>query len=82
MNDLVSSSVLLVKSDRDALEHLSSVIGMEETVTDEVIADLKQKDLSLMIDSKAHAALLDITVTPREKARLLSVLLPHAGDWL
>ena len=66
----------------EAREHLSSVLEMEETIPREVVSGLSQKDLTVMMDGRLQNSLLDAAETPREKARLLSVQLPHAGDWL
>ena len=82
MEDLIPTLEVGPGHNADTLEHLSSVLSMEETIPQEVVSTLRQKDISMMIDERLHSSLLDNAVAPREKARLLSVQLPHAGDWL
>ena len=66
----------------DALEHLSEVLGLDQTPSLEALTGQRQKDVSTQIDEKLHTNLLESVPNTREKARLQSVQLPHAGDWL
>ena len=64
------------------LEHLNSVLDMEEEVTMQVLEGYSQKQLSTLVDQTLHRSLLSQAVSTRDKSRLLSVGLPHSGDWL
>ena len=49
---------------------------------EEVVSGMSQRELSQQIESKLHDNLISQAASQREKARLLSIQLPHAGDWL
>ena len=65
-----------------ALEHLSKVLGTDEILTLDSVEGACQKELSLRVDSRLHDTLIDDAESTRDKARLASVGLSHAGDWL
>ena len=65
-----------------ALEHLSKVLEVEDAVSLESVDGISQKELSLRVDDKLYNELIEAAETVRDKARLASVELPHAGDWL
>ena len=71
-----------VVSTLEARELLSVLLDEEEVFSDESVRGLSQKQLSLKIDEKDHEKLLAGAELVRDKARLNSVQLPHAGDWL
>ena len=73
---------LSVISTAEAREHLSRVLNYEEILPEEVVSGLTQKELSLRIDTNDLKNLVEYVASTRDKARLLSVQLPHAGDWL
>ena len=58
------------------------MLQLEAPLTEEVAGTMKQKMLSNMVDKKVYETLLTDCESTREKARLNSVCLPHAGDWL
>ena len=64
------------------LEELSSVLG--EEVKEEDLESVTQKMLGLRIDQNLQRKLQEDVgeAEIRERARLLSLTLPHAGDWL
>ena len=67
----------------DALENLSVKVG--ETVTKEDIELKSQKEISLGIDLYNQDCLLKVfkdSFSLRDQARMSSLTLPHAGDWL
>ena len=71
----------------EAISHLNNVLckdqdGDQEGLTEAIVITLKQRELSIMVDNVIKGSLLDSVETTREKARLHSVALPHAGDWL
>ena len=80
--ELAPSVDISTSQPTDALEHLSSVLDLESTLSLEALAGQRQKDVSAQIDAKLHTNLIDMAQTTHEKARLLSIQLPHAGDWL
>ena len=43
---------------------------------------MSQKQLGVMVDNSVHSNLLSLAESPRDQARLHSVSLPHAGDFL
>ena len=66
-----------------ALENLSVKLG--ELVSMEEVEGKSQKEISLGIDLHNKDCLLDEIKTSsslREQARMASLSLPHAGDWL
>ena len=67
----------------EALCHLNSVLDWEaeEEVTEVVAMGMNQKQLSMLVDGTVHRTLLEATNCTHDKARLMSVGLPHAGDW-
>ena len=58
------------------------IVELEEAMEEETFECLSQGELSLRIEEKLHQDLLNMTTITREKARLQSLQLPHAGDWL
>ena len=60
---------------------LGDTLAMEESL-EEVACGLTQRQLSMKIDEHLHNVLLNSAANTRERARLQSVQLPHAGDWL
>ena len=60
--------------------HLRSVTG--EEVTEEGLQGLRQKDLSYKVDVFNRETLMSGCDSTREKARLGSLSLPHAGNYL
>ena len=65
-----------------SLAALSRVLGDE--TTEEALAGLQQRQLSARVDTRMKEILLEGIGDDeeREKARIGSVALPHAGDWL
>ena len=58
---------------------------MGEDTTEEALEEMTQKDTSFKFDQNNHKLLSNLTRecgSVREVARLASVGLPHAGDWL
>ena len=73
----------LLPMEPDILNNISVSLGMEPS--SEMLNDLTQKQLSSMVDGRNLATLtliLEEDNDPREKARLNSLSLPHAGAWL
>jgi hypothetical protein len=64
----------------DELRSLTDKVGWV-TVND-IDVPITQKKLSEAIDVTKKGRLLESMTTDREKARLLSVMTPHSGDWL
>ena len=60
----------------------NQVLEQEEPLTEESLAGETQKTLSHRINQHHHQWLLNTVDTARDKARLNSLGLPHAGDWL
>ena len=63
-----------------AVSILSLKSGLELVV--ESLADMKQKDLSNLVDKKNLSSLISSAENVPEKAHLNSVGLPKAGTWL
>ena len=65
-----------------ALAALAATLG--EEVTEEELMGMRQKQLSSKVDLHLHRCLLESLgeEDQREKARLMSLTLPHIGDWL
>ena len=82
MQQMIPSLEISPLSSVAALEHFSQTLGLEETVTLDYVDGTSQRELSVRIDAKLHENLHDDAVTNRDRARLGSVALPHAGDWL
>ena len=82
VEQLAPSLDLSVVSTLEAREHMSSILEREEVLPEEVVMCLRQKELNLMIDVKDQEKLFTRAATPRDSARLNSVQLAHAGDWL
>ena len=79
----VAPSLDLHLDSDQALEHLNSVLDLEEgNITEEVAFGMNQKQLSTLIYGTVYRSLLGLADDVREKARLHSVGLPHAGDFL
>ena len=79
----VAPSLDLRLDSNEVLEHLNSVLDLEEgDITEEVAYGMNQKQLSTLIDGTVHRSLLGLADNVRDKARLQSVGLPHAGDFL
>ena len=76
INDLVPSLQLVTAPNADALEHLGNALGLEEDVPEEVVRGRNQRDLSLQIEENFRL-LFEQAATTRERARLMSVKLPH-----
>ena len=73
----------LLPMEPDILNNISVSLGMEPSP--EMLDDLTQKQLSSMVDGRNLATLnliLEDDNDLREKARLNSLSLPHAGAWL
>ena len=64
-----------------ALVHLNGVLQLDELLTEEVLAGETQKSLSQRVNQHHHQWLLESANLAMDKARLLSLGLPHAGDW-
>ena len=62
--------------------HMNGVLDMEEVLVEEVIAGYTQKQLSILVDQTLQRELLSQAEDTRDQARLQSLSLPHAGDWL
>ena len=74
-------------SSRDVKVDLHSAIillnsNISEAVTEHDLVDVSQKAISLRIDQHSHQTLLQSLTETRDIARLNSLSLPHAGDWL
>ena len=65
-----------------ALEHLSVLMGLEETCTMESLSGSMQKSLCNSIENLQHEALTQTFTSTRDKARMSSLGIKHAGDWL
>ena len=68
------------ESKTQALAHLSSTL--EEPLSSEDLFGLSQKAISLKVDIKSQECLLSSLDNVRDKARLSSLGIKHAGDWL
>ena len=89
---LLSEPLLLEGNDADegaarvlpprALAALCVTLG--ENITEEELIGIRQRKLGEKVDQHLHRRLLDDLdeAEQREKARLSSLTLPHAGDWL
>ena len=66
----------------EALEHYSVVLGCEEKAPFEAYLGSSQKQLSYRVSQKKLECLREDVETTRETARLTSLSLPHASDWL
>ena len=58
------------------------MLQSEEILSDDMVLGLSQKELGMKIEETLHNNLLNGAETSRDKARLQSLQLPHAGDWL
>ena len=65
----------------EAMQHLNWMIDFDEEISEKVVLSFSQKQLSILVDKTLYRTLLDQTVQAQDKARLLSVGLPHSGDW-
>ena len=66
----------------EALQHLSGVLASEEPLVKEVIVGVSQCGLSQRVDAALRQQLEDSVDSVRDKTRLNSLSLRHAGDWL
>ena len=64
-----------------ALHHYTGKVGEEGLTTDQVAGD-RQKALSFRVDDCKKQKLLSSLTKIRDKARMGSLGMPHAGDWL
>ena len=82
----VSPNLQLNPDVDQAITHLNSVLIAEEEdmgIIESVAMTMKQKELSTLVDNAVKRKLLGLTAqSTRDLARLQSVSLPHAGDWL
>ena len=78
----VSPSLSLVPPVTEALEHYSSMVAAEETLPLAALLGSSQKELSNRVTKRMRENLLERLESVRDKARLNSLTLPHAGDWL
>ena len=60
----------------------SCSMELQDLIPKEVLIGEKQRTLSVRIDSYLHRKLLESAEGMRDKVRLGSLGLPHAGDWL
>ena len=72
---------------RNSSTDLSSAIAflsrqLQEEVTSDELYGLSQKMISYRIDVKLELSLANSLLTQRDKTRLISLSLPHAGDWI
>ena len=63
-----------------AITNLNTMV--EEKLTSEGLHGMSQKLISFQIDQKLHRSLVLSLTEVRDKARLASLSLQHAGDWL
>ena len=68
----------------EAVDHLNSIISgvVEGGVSAEAVSTFTQKQLCNLVNQAVSNNLQAIADSMRDKARLGSVGLPHAGDWL
>ena len=80
----VTPSLNLTPNTAEALDHLNGVLQVEagEEIPEAVVIGMSQKQLSVMVDNSVHSNLLSLAESARDRARLHSVSLPHAGDYL
>ena len=81
LKEIVRRDETAPKSD-DALQHFSQLLNDEATFSLEHLQSESQKTMSHRIDSKLKDDLLSELGGNRDKARINSLSLPHAGDWL
>ena len=66
----------------EALNNYSNILQLEEPLTEDQVSGHLMKELSLKVDFQHHKNLLDSLNEVRDKARMASLGLSHAGDWL
>ena len=78
----VMPSLDLTPDTGEALQHLSTMLQAEQEMAEEGLYAMSQKSLSQSMDKKSLSLLREACADVRDKARLNTVMGPHAGDWL